>query len=143
MSITIDEKTVDVFKIFDELTQTYTKEIDGYKTLTKAIEAMIDQKERELQGIKDKTLVLLKVYIPRPEITVPREASQIIEYENAADTDSEVETMDIQDAQIENPPVAESETLEPEIIQAETPPVKKTRLRKQIKQPVTRKGKVI
>jgi hypothetical protein len=142
MSITIDDNIVDVFKIFDELTQTYTKEIDGYKTLTKAIEEMIDQKEKYIQGIKDKTLALLKVSIPHSEITVPREAPQIIEYETVADTDSEVEALDIQDAQIENPPVAESETLEPEIIQTETPPVKKTRSRKQIKQSVTRKGKV-
>ena len=142
MSITIDDKTVDIFKIFDELTQTYSKEIDGYKTLTKAIEVMIDQKERELQGIKDKTLALLQVSIPYPETTVSREAPQIIEYENVADTDFEVEALEIQDAQIEKPPVAESETLEHEIIQAETPPVRKTRTRKQHKQAVKKKGKV-
>ena len=142
MSITIDDKTVDIFKIFDELTQTYSKEIDGYKTLTKAIEVMIDQKERELQGIKDKTLALLQVSIPYPETTVSREAPQIIEYEHVADTDFEVEALEIQDAQIEKPPVAESETLEHEIIQAETPPVRKTRTRKQHKQAVKKKGKV-
>ena len=142
MSITIDDKTIDVFMIFDELTQTYSKEIDSYKTLTKAIEAMIDQKEKDIQGIKDKTLSLLKVSIPRPEATVPREAPQIIEYENTVDAGAEVEALAIQDAPIENPPVAESETLEPEIIQPETPPVRKTRTRKQNKQSVMRKGKV-
>ena len=142
MSITIDDKTVDIFKIFDELTQTYSKEIDSYKTLTKAIEAMIDQKEKDIQGIKDKTLALLQVSIPRPETTVPREAPQIIEYENTVDAGAEVEALEIQDAPIENPPVAESEMLEPEIIQTETPPVRKTRTRKQNKQSVMRKGKV-
>jgi hypothetical protein len=81
MSITIDDKTANIFMIFDELTQTYSKEIDGYKALTKAVEAMIDQKERELQGIKDKTLALLKGSIPYPKIAVPQEAPLIIETE--------------------------------------------------------------
>jgi hypothetical protein len=60
MSITLDDKAVDVFKLYDEMTAAYSKDIKGYKTLLKAIEAMITQKEEMLQGIKDKTVALVK-----------------------------------------------------------------------------------
>jgi len=67
MSITLDDKTVDVFKLYDEMTAAYSKDIEGYKTLLKAIEAMIAQKEEMLRGIKDKTVDLVKTSLEIPE----------------------------------------------------------------------------
>ena len=43
---------MDIFKIFDSLAQAYAKDIDGYKEIIKAVEAMMDQKEIALQDIK-------------------------------------------------------------------------------------------
>ena len=63
MSITLDDKSVDVFKLYDEMTIAYSKDIEGYKTLIKAIEAMISQKEEMLQDIKDNTVALVKTSI--------------------------------------------------------------------------------
>ena len=60
MSITLDDKAVDVFKLYDEMTIAYSKDIEGYKALIKAIEAMIAQKEEMLRDIKDKTVALVK-----------------------------------------------------------------------------------
>jgi hypothetical protein len=60
MSITLDDNAVDVFKTYDDLAIAYSKDIEGYKTLLKSIEAMIMQKEEMLQDIKNKTIGLLK-----------------------------------------------------------------------------------
>jgi len=60
MTITLDDKSVDVFKLNDELAIACSKDIEDYKTLLKAIEAMIAQKDKMLQGIKDKSIDLLK-----------------------------------------------------------------------------------
>jgi hypothetical protein len=60
MSIALDDHAVDVFKLYDELTIAYTKDIEGYRSLLKSIEAMITQKEEMLQDIKNKTIGLLK-----------------------------------------------------------------------------------
>ena len=73
MSITLDDKAVDVFKLYDEMTIAYSKDIEGYKTLLKSIEAMITQKEEMLQDIKDKTIGLLKSSLdikasPKPRV---------------------------------------------------------------------------
>ncbi|MDO9111229.1 MAG: hypothetical protein Q7U40_11275, partial [Desulfatirhabdiaceae bacterium] len=60
MSITLDDNAVDVFKLYDELAIAYSKDIEGYKSLLKSIEAMIAQKEEVLQDIKNKTIGLFK-----------------------------------------------------------------------------------
>jgi len=69
MSVTLDDKAVDVFKLYDEMTAAYSKDIEGYKTLLKAIETLIAQKEETLRGIKDKTVDLVKTSL---EITAPQ-----------------------------------------------------------------------
>ena len=56
MSITLDDKAVDVFKSYEEMAVSCSKDIEDYKTLLKSIEAMIAQKQRNLQSIKDKTV---------------------------------------------------------------------------------------
>ena len=71
MSLTIDDKAAIIFEIYDELTQTYTKEIDGYRALIKAVTEMIDQKENDLQNLKDKVIALMKQsFSPASEIDV-------------------------------------------------------------------------
>ncbi len=60
MSITLDDKALDIFKLYDELAIAYSKDIEGYKSLLKAIEVMIVQKEEMLQDIKDKTIGIFK-----------------------------------------------------------------------------------
>jgi excinuclease UvrABC ATPase subunit len=60
MSVTLDDKAVDVFKLYDEMTAAYSYDIEGYKTLLKAIEALIAQKDKMLRDIKDKTVDLVK-----------------------------------------------------------------------------------
>jgi hypothetical protein len=60
MSITLDDKAVDVFKSYDEMAIACSKDIEDYKTLLKTIEAMIAQKQSNLRDIKDKTVGLVK-----------------------------------------------------------------------------------
>ena len=60
MSITLDKKDVDVFKLYDEMAIAYAKDIEGYKVLIDAIEVMIAQKQGTLQDIKNKTIDLIK-----------------------------------------------------------------------------------
>ncbi len=57
MSITIDERAVTSYY---EMAVACSKDIEDYKTLLKSIEAMIAQKQRNLQDIKDKTVGLVK-----------------------------------------------------------------------------------
>ncbi len=75
MSITLDDNTVDVFKLYDELAIAYSKDIDGYKALVKVIEAMIAQKEETLQDIKNKTIHLIINSISSPVVLPVRKAS--------------------------------------------------------------------
>jgi len=73
VSITLDDKAVNVFKSYDEMAIACSKDIEDYKTLLKTIEAMIAQKQRNLQNIKDKTVGLVKTsleIIPTQEISV-------------------------------------------------------------------------
>lgn len=78
MTITLDDKAVDVFKLYDEMTAAYTKDIEGYKALIDTIAGMIAEKERKLQEIKDKTIELLSISIlsrennPSREIAFPQ-----------------------------------------------------------------------
>ena len=57
MSITIDERAA---MSYDEMVIACSKDIEDYKTLQKSIGAMIAQKQRNLQSIKDKTVGLVK-----------------------------------------------------------------------------------
>ena len=57
MSITIDDRAA---MSYDEMAIACSKDIEDYKTLLKSIEAMIAQKQRNLQSIKDKTVGLVK-----------------------------------------------------------------------------------
>jgi hypothetical protein len=57
MSITIDDRAA---MSYDEMAIACSKDIEDYKTLLKAIKAMIAQKQRNLQNIKDKTVGLVK-----------------------------------------------------------------------------------
>ena len=73
MSITLDDKAVNVFKSYDEMAIACSKDIEDYKTLLKTIEAMIAQKQGNLQSIKDKTVGLVKTsleIIPTQDIPV-------------------------------------------------------------------------
>ncbi len=75
MSITLDDKAIDVFKLYDELAIAYSKDIDGYKALIKDIGAMLAQKEEMLRDIKDKTIHLIKNSISSPAILPSRDTS--------------------------------------------------------------------
>ncbi len=133
--MTIDDTAVEIFKIYDELTQKYIKEIDGYRALIQTIDTMIDQKESNIREIKNNILALLKQTIDSTDRAIIQE-EKIYNYAGV-----EVEDMEPQITQPESPPVAELEMLEPDIIQPETPTATKTRSRKQQKETVTRKGK--
>ena len=71
MTITLDDKSVDVFKLNDEMAIACSKDIEDYKTLLKAIEAMIEQKKEMLRGIMDKSVDFLKTAL---EITATPKA---------------------------------------------------------------------
>ena len=80
MSITLDNKAVNVFKSYDEMAIACSKDIEDHKTLLKAIEAMIAQKQRQLQDIKDKTVDLVKAsldVIPSLDIPVNQQAENL------------------------------------------------------------------
>jgi hypothetical protein len=77
MPTTLDDKAVDVFKLYDEMTIAYSKDIEGYKAHIVAIEAMIAQKEEMLRDIKDKTVALVKTaleIIPSRETPVRKKS---------------------------------------------------------------------
>jgi len=72
MAITLDDKSVDIFKLYDEMSAAYTNDIEGYRTVIKAIEVLIMQKEEALQAIKDKTVALIQNKISsQPVVDVP------------------------------------------------------------------------
>ena len=75
MSITIDDRAV---KSYDEMAVACSKDIEDYKTIMKSIEAMIAQKQRNLQDIKDKTVGLVKAALETTqEIPVNQPAENI------------------------------------------------------------------
>jgi hypothetical protein len=98
MSITLDDNAVDVFKLYDELAIAYSKDIEGYKSLLKSIEAMITQKEEMLQDIKDKTIGILKSSLdvkasPEPRVRKKgRKIKTVVLNEKAVEADDEIET---------------------------------------------------
>ncbi|MEI6263173.1 MAG: hypothetical protein WCR46_25210 [Deltaproteobacteria bacterium] len=57
MSSTLDDKAA---MAYDEMVIACSKDIEDYKTFLKSIEAMMAQKQRNLQDIKDKTVGLVK-----------------------------------------------------------------------------------
>ena len=59
MSITLDDNAVNEFKFYDEMAIAYSNDIEEYKTILKAVEAMIEEKQRNLQDIKDKSIDLI------------------------------------------------------------------------------------
>ena len=72
MSITLDDKSVDIFKLYDEMSAAYINDIEGYRTIVKAIEVLIMQKEEALQAIKDKTVALIQNRISsQPVVNIP------------------------------------------------------------------------
>ncbi len=73
MSITLDDKSVDVFKLYDEMAITYSKDIQGYRSFIDDIEVMIAQKQKKLQDIKDKTIDLITNSITSLEISSSQE----------------------------------------------------------------------
>lgn len=89
MPITIDDCTSEIFRIYDDMTQKYLKELTGYKAIIQAVEEMIDQKEKKLQRIKCKALALLKEDAHFPELTALERAYLIIDYENIHRADIE------------------------------------------------------
>jgi len=99
MSITIDDKAFDFFKIYEELTHSYAKEINGYRTLVKAIEVMIDQKEKDLQDMKDRAIDLMKQSIVPPETASLQE-----------DQHTDVATEHLPPDVVSSPPVTEKKT---------------------------------
>jgi hypothetical protein len=86
MSITLDDKAVDVFKSYEEMAIACSKDIEDYKTLLKSIEEMITQKQRNLQNIKDKTVGLVKTSL---EITQDIPVNQPAENFDYAGVDME------------------------------------------------------
>ncbi len=91
MSITLDDNAIDGFKLYDELATSYAKDIDDYKAIVKAIEAMIAQKEKMLQDIKNKTIHLIKNSIQPAGILPAQKASkhQSVKKYNYAGVDEE------------------------------------------------------
>jgi hypothetical protein len=60
MSITLDDKKVDLFKLYDEMAIAYSKDIEDYKAIIETIEVIIAQKQRMLKDVNDKTIRFLK-----------------------------------------------------------------------------------
>ena len=83
MSITLDDRAA---TSYDEMAIACSKDIEDYKTLLKSIEAMIAQKQRNLQSIKDKTVGLIKA---SQEITQEIPVSQPSENFNDTGVDME------------------------------------------------------
>jgi len=98
MSITLDDKAVNVFKSYDEMAIACSKDIEDYKTLLKAIEAMIAQKQRNLQNIKDKTVGLVKTSL---EIVPTRESPANQPAENFDYAGVDVDEVSIPEVEIE------------------------------------------
>jgi len=87
MSITLDDKAVDVFKLYDELSVAYVKEIDGFKSLLKAIEAMIVQKEEMLEALKNQAIDLIKTSLATTASSEETPACQPVKKFNYAGVD--------------------------------------------------------
>ena len=88
MSITIDERAA---MSYDEMVVACSKDIEDYKMLLKSIEAMIVQKQRNLQSIKDKTVGLVKTALEiTQEIPVNQPADNFDGVDMAEDLTPEV-----------------------------------------------------
>ena len=130
MSITLDNKAVNVFKSYDEMAIACSKDIEDHKTLLKAIEAMIAQKQRQLQDIKDKTVDLVKAsldVIPSLDIPVNQQAENL----NYAGTTEEALVPEKE---------VEEEAVE-ELSQAITPPIQVQKPRPANRRKTAEKGK--
>ncbi len=138
MSITLDDKAVNVFKLYDEMTIAYSKDIDVYETLLKAIEAMIAQKEETLQDIKDKTVALLNssLEITTTQKTPVRKKRKKFNYAGVVDLPTEKE-IESSDAVIE---ISHSMT-EEEQSQVLTPPVNVQKPEPALNKKIIGKGK--
>jgi hypothetical protein len=114
MSITLDDKAVDVFKSYEEMAIACSKDIEDYKTLLKSIEAMIAQKQRNLQSIKDKTVGLVKTSLEiTQEIPVNQPAENFddtgVDMEEALTPEAEIESEEAvaEDSPVITPPKKE------------------------------------
>lgn len=136
MSINIDDKTREIFIIYDELTQKYSNELDICKEIIKFIEVMIQQKEKKLHEINERIIQLLKQKVAATGST-PIQKDKIYNYAGV-----EVEDMVQQVTQSESPPIAESETQQSEMILTESVPVAKKRTPRQKKHIKSRKGRI-
>jgi hypothetical protein len=87
MSITLGDKDVDVFKLYDEMAVACSKDIEGYKAMIGTIEVMIAQKIKELQDIKDKTIERIKTSLettPSRKASVQKKKAEKINYAEIA-----------------------------------------------------------
>ncbi len=132
MSITLDNKAVNVFKSYDEMAIACSKDIEDHKTLLKAIEAMIAQKQRQLQDIKDKTVDLVKAsldVIPSLDIPVNQQAENL-NYAGIADEEALVPEKEVEEEAVEEPS------------HATTPPIQVQKPRPANRRKTAGKGKV-
>ena len=118
MSITLDNKAVNVFKSYDEMAIACSKDIEDHKTLLKAIEAMIAQKQRQLQDIKDKTVDLVKASLDViPSLDIPvNQQSENLNYAGIAE-EALVPEKEVEEEAVEEP----SQVITPPPIQVQKP----------------------
>ena len=136
MSRTIDDKTSEIFKIYDELTKNYSNELDSCKEIIKSVEVMIQQKEKTLHEINERTIQFLKQKIAAASST-PIQEDKIYNYAGV-----EVENMASQVTQTEPTPPAEANFSAAETILTEPVPANNTRSPRQKKHINKRKGKI-
>lgn len=143
MSITLDDKATDVFKLYDELAIAYSKDIDGYKALIKAIEAMLAQKEEMLRDIKDKAIHLIKNSMSSPAILPSRDTSfdqPVKKYNYAGVIEEDLKPG--KDVESENAVVGMSYAIaEAETLQASTRLIQEPKARRANQKKTTAKGK--
>ena len=143
MSITLDDKAIDVFKLYDELAIAYSKDIDGYKALIKDIGAMLAQKEEMLRDIKDKTIHLIKNSISSPAILPSRDTSihqPVKKYNYAGVIEEDLKPG--KDVEAENAVVGMSDAIaEAEKFQASTRLIQEPKVRRANQKKTTGKGK--
>jgi hypothetical protein len=114
MSITLDNKAVDVFKSNEEMAVACSKDIEDYKTLLKSIEEMITQKQRNLQNIKDKTVGLVKTSLEIAQDIPLNQPAENFDYagvdmEEALTPEAEIESEEavVEDSPVITPPKKE------------------------------------
>jgi hypothetical protein len=99
---------------YDEMAIACSKDIEDYKTLLKSIEAMIAQKQRNLQSIKDKTVGLVKTSLEiTQEIPVNQPAENFdyagVDMEEALTPEAEIKSEEavVEDSPVITPPKKE------------------------------------